>query len=241
MEELVEEELVVVVYDLNPHIKRFPDRGKDAQKKLIKEKFSEICHYPSKAEVMKRIDINKYNDRPYLRRLWECEPNLTPVYFDLEVLENYSNDPRYIFDWSDFTGSIHLSDEHYESLSMKPKDQTYLEHFGLGFRKADGQHVASVPICYLARLTPEHQQRWKTFEIDDPCIMDPDYYTTSIVGDWAEKVSIYEAFIHEIDVINQMCKAADLPVMFREILRKIRPRTAGPSSVVSIGYYTYVF
>jgi len=224
LETLVDDDKIVLVYDLNPHVKRFPDRPKDQQKKILNEKFTEMCAYPTRAEVATRIDVNSFVETPYLKRLWACEPNLEPVYFDLEVLENYANDPRYIFDWSDFTGSIHLSDDYYESLEMKPRDQTYLEHFGLGFRKSDGQRVVSVPLIYLSRLTPEHQQRWKTHEESEPCIMDPDYYTTSIIGDWAEKVPIYEAFLHEMEIINQMCSAAGLPNMFIKSFKNDRPK-----------------
>ncbi|MBK9293429.1 MAG: hypothetical protein IPM57_03145 [Oligoflexia bacterium] len=222
--ELVNEDKVVIVYDLNPHVMRFPPRTKADQKKFLNENFAEVCAYPTKSEVAKYIDFEKYKDSPYLKKMWECGSNLEPIYFDLEILENYSNDPRYIFNWGHYTGSIHLSDDYYESLDMKPRDQTYLEHFGLGFRKSDGHRVASVPLIYLSRLTPEHQQRWKTHEEEAPCFMDPDYYTTSIIGNWAEDVPIYDAFIYEIEVINQMCSAANLPNLFRESFKNNRPK-----------------
>lgn len=221
---LVDNDKIVLVYDLNPHVKRFPPLSKEKQKEILRDKFTEMCAYPTKTEVAKRMNLESFKESPYQKRLWDCEPNLEPVFFDLEVLDNYANDPRYLFVWSDFTGSIHLSDSYYESLEMKPRDQTYLENFGLGFRKSDGQRVASVPLIYLSRLTPEHQQRWKTHEETEGCIMDPDYYTTSIIGDWAEKVPIYAAFLHEIEVINQMCAAAGLPNMFNKSFKDERPK-----------------
>lgn len=221
---LVDEDKIVLVYDINPHVKRLRDRPKEQQKKLLYEKFTEMCVYPTRSEVIKQLDTEKFRDSPYSKRQWECEPNLEPVFFELEVLENYANDPRYDFTWHDIAGSIHISDAFYESLDVKPRDQTYLEHFGLGYRKSDGQRVVSVPLIYLSRLTPEHQQRWKTHEEWEPCTMDPDYYTTSIIGNWPEKVSVYEAFLHEIEIINQMCDAAGLPKMFLESFKGERPK-----------------
>ena len=221
---LIDENKIVLVYDVNPHVKRLPDRPKEQQKKLLEEKFTQMCAYPTKTEILNLKDTEQFRSSPYLKRQWECEPNLEPIFFELEVLENYANDPRYLFSWHDIAGSIHLSDAFYESMEMKPRDQTYLEHFGLGFRKSDGQRVVSVPLIYLSRLTPEHQQRWKTHEECEPCIMDPDYYTTSVIGNWAEKVSVYEAFLHEIEVINQMCDAANLPKMFLKSFKGNRPK-----------------
>lgn len=124
------------------------------------------------------------------------------------MLENYSDDPRYTFNWHHFAGSIFLRDEYWEYGKIKPRDKTFLEHFGLGFRERDGQRVASGPLIYLARLTPEHQQGWKTQEKHSESVMDPDYYRPSICGEWSDNVPIYDALLHEIDVINRMCAAA---------------------------------
>jgi hypothetical protein len=188
--ELVDEERISLVYDINPHIRRIRDRPKEEQKTILRDKFREMCAYPTKAEVLKRINVEQHRDTPYRKRMWECEANLEPVFFELEVLENDDNDARYIFRWGHISGSIHLSDAFYESMEVKPRDQTYLEHFGLGYRTSDGQRVVSVPLIYLSRLSPEHQQRWRTHEEPAPCVMDPDYYTTSIIGAWADEVPI---------------------------------------------------
>lgn len=219
LKDLVYEGRVSVVYDINPHIKRLPDRPVERQLEWLDTNFLEMCAYPSRAEVLKKKNLGEYQGSPYKMRSWECEANMTPVYFDLEVLENYANDPRYTFRWHDVQGSIFLSDAYYESLEMKPRDQTYLEHFGLGFRKSDGQRVVSVPLIYLSRLTPEHQQRWKTFEETDDCVMDPDYYKSSIIGQWATEVPIYSAILQEIETINKLCSAAKLPPMFNQIFK----------------------
>jgi len=222
--ELVRAGDVTVVLDDNPHIKRLPNRSIAKQLDALERDHGVVCLYPNGKLVESKIQLSDYDGTPYKRRLWQVEPQLTPVYFDLDVLEGYADDPRYIFRFDDISGAIHLSDEHYESEEMRARDRTYLEHFGLGYRKRDGLRVASVPLCYLARLTPEHQQRWKTFEIDEPCIMDFDYHDSSICGKWPTSVSIYFAFIEEMAVINEMCVAAGYPELFRQTFKSDRPK-----------------
>jgi hypothetical protein len=62
-------------------------------------------------------------------------------------------------------------------------------------------------------------------EASVPTKLHPDYYRASIVGAWPERVSIYEAFIEELRVINAMAVAMGRPPLFRQdFTDKPRPR-----------------
>lgn len=222
--ELIAQRKVDLIYDSNPHIKRFPVLPVEDQINLIQSKFEEVCLYPSPSEIKKSKCSEKYNDQPYLCRMWQGEPQLTSVYFDLPILENYSNDPRYIFKWHDFQGSISLMDEYHCSPDVPERDRTYIQSLGLGYRSSDGRRVAVVYLRYLAKLTPDHQQRWKSYEISQHCIIDPDYYKASIAGAYPTSISIYDAIIEELKLINKLCDAAKLPPFFNKDFQDERPK-----------------
>lgn len=80
-------------YSENPHIKRLPDLPPDRQAELLgQEDPSWICVYPLAAALAGFADT--LADRPYTRRLALAEPQLSAVFFELRVLENYFRDPR---------------------------------------------------------------------------------------------------------------------------------------------------
>ena len=118
---------------LNPHIKAFPDLETHEQvKKLKSESFDGICAYPT-AECLKKFKkANKHRGKPYSRRLFLGEPQFEPVYFDLTILEKYLNDPRYVVQNDDYSGSIYSKDEY----DMELGEGFFLDTFGPGPRQS---------------------------------------------------------------------------------------------------------
>ena len=43
----------------------------------------------------------------------------------------------------------------------------------------------------------------------------PDFYRTQIIGDFPERISIYDAFLEEKHIINEMCERMGKPPLFR--------------------------
>ncbi|TOQ26810.1 hypothetical protein CGG98_25225, partial [Vibrio parahaemolyticus] len=64
---------------------------------------------------------------------------------------------------------------------------------------------------YLANLSPEHQQIWKAKEMNGSIKLHPDYYASSILGSWGTKMSIFEAFVQELELINKMSQLMGKP------------------------------
>jgi hypothetical protein len=64
-------------------------------------------------------------------------------------------------------------------------------------------------------LSPEHQQIWLAKSSQGDFTLHPDYYRTSIVGDWGERISIFDAFVAELKIVNEMCTLMGRPPLFR--------------------------
>lgn len=172
------------------------------------------CAYPTITHLANVVDYNSYTGKPYTLELALGEPQISFRAFDLSVLEFYRNDPRYTYTTDDIRGKIHLTSEYYESQSMKESDKILLSTFGFCYDDELNRAVA-VFLRYLADLSPEHQQIWKAKETVGNYNLHPDYYSNTILGDWGERISIFSAFIEELQIINKMANAMGRPNLFR--------------------------
>lgn len=207
----------------NPHIKRIEDLPVEKQiEKLRNEPLIGICAYPKAHLVEQQIDLSNYNDRPYTKRLWQVEPQLTPVYFDLAVLERYFRDARYEFEFNDLQGSISVRGKHYDDSSITEKDRVFLQTFGIGYDDSRNRVVVAY-LRYLSNLSPEHQQYWQTFLCHKKCTSNSDYHNASILGAWPEHISVYAAFLREQIEINRICELIERPPLFLKTYEEKRP------------------
>ena len=209
-------DLAFATYSGNPHIKRLADLPVEVQlSKLAADDPAGICVYPNGQFLRQRGDFSEYDDRPYTRRLALAEAQLTPVFFELRVLEQYFRDPRYHCRFWDRSGFISVREDHYQSAQMAERDKVLLETFGIGYDR-ERNRVVLVFLRYLADLSPEHQQIWRAHEVGGPCTINSDYERASIWGQWAEFHSVYEAFIQEQIEINRLCDLIGKPPLFQK-------------------------
>lgn len=208
----------------NPHIRAFVDEPVEKQlKKLKTANIEHSCLYPSVSHLSKIVNRADYQDRPFTLELALGAGQLEFRSFDLSVLEIYRNDPRYHYSNDDIRGQICVTDEFFESDQMHEKDQVILETFGFSYDAQMNRAVAAF-LIYLNRLSPEHQQIWNSKRISGEFKLHPDYYRNSILGDWGSGISIFNAFIEELKIINIMCKAMGRPCLFRDDFDRNRPR-----------------
>ena len=208
----------------NPHIRAFADEPPEKQlKKLESSPLEHACLYPSAQHLSSVVAHADYQDRPFTRDLALGTGQLEFRSFDLTVLESYRNDPRYQYDNDDIKGRICITDEFYESDLMHEKDQIILETFGFSYDKQGNRAVAAF-LIYLSRLSPEHQQIWQSRRLPGDFKLHPDYYRISILSDWGVRISIFNAFIEELKIINLMCAAMGRPALFRDTFETNRPR-----------------
>ncbi len=208
----------------NPHILAFADEAPEEQLKKVESMALEhACLYPSAQHLSSVVSHADYQDRPFSRELALGAGQLEFRSFDLTVLESYRNDPRYHYDNDDIRGNICVADEFYESDQMHEKDQVILETFGFSYDEQMNRAVAAF-LIYLNRLSPEHQQIWNSKRLPGDFKLHPDYYRNSILGDWGSGISIFNAFIEELKIINLMCAAMGRPALFRDAFENNRPR-----------------
>jgi len=199
----------------NPHIKRLLDLPLDAQlAQLPKEDINGICVYPAADTIRSHTELPEYDDRPYTRRLALAEPQLVPAFFELNILEKYFRDPRYLCWFGDSSGSISIRDEYYLSDQTPERDKVSLRTFGIGYSH-DRIRVLVVFLRYLSDLSADHQQAWKAHEVPGPCAINSDYERAVIWGAWPEFRSVYEAFIQEQIEINKLASLIGKPPLFR--------------------------
>ena len=89
-----------------------------------------VCLYPTQRAVEERVNPADWDDKPFTQLMVLGAPQLVALPFALEILDSYERDPRYSFDFHDFGGSIHTTDEHYND--MDESEQITLR-FGVGY------------------------------------------------------------------------------------------------------------
>ncbi len=117
----------------------------------------------------------RFADRPYTKELALGEGQLAFRAFDLSILEIYRNDSRYYYVSNDVDGLISVTDEQDRSNEMRESDKALLQTFGFCYDENFSRAVA-VFLRYLADLSPEHQQIWKSRELLGGYRIHPDYY-----------------------------------------------------------------
>ena len=208
----------------NPYIKAFPPpKSPDAQlKQLAQNDLQHACAYPTPSVLTTVVGLNECQDRPFTRRLMLGEAQLDFHAFDISVLEQYRNDPRYCYENDDISGSISIHDKYSDPAHMPPRDQVLLETFGFGHDDNLNRAVV-VFTCYLHGLPAEHQQIWNAKRLEGTYKLHSDYYRNTILGEWGTKLSLFDAFIEELHHINAMAKLMGKPPLFRDEFKE-KPR-----------------
>jgi len=208
----------------NPHIRAFADEPALQQiEKLKTQPLDHVCLYPTAKHLAKSVDRSMYEGRPYTLELALGAAQLEFRVFDLSVLEAYRNDPRYYYENNDINGRVCISDDYYLSPSVPEKDKVLLETFGFAYDD-DFNRAVAVFCIYLNRLSPEHQQVWKSKEVKGTFKLHPDYFRNCILGDFGERLSVFMAFVEELRIINKMCDIMGRPHLFRETFHDAKPR-----------------
>ncbi len=230
LSELIAEDQIEIMYgdyQPNPHIKAWAGKDKEGQLDKLQNSqlLNQACVYPASKPLADVSDIpEKYAGKPYSMELALGAGQLDFRSFNLDILEMYRNDPRYHYDNDDISGWISASDG--KSDGMASSDSVYLQTFGFSYTD-DFDRAVAVYVRYLDDLSPEHQQMWKAKELQGDYKLHPDYHRNTM-GHWGTKLSIFDAFTRELEVINQMCSKMNMPDLFKEnFCEEQRPREFG--------------
>lgn len=153
-------------------------------------------------------------EKGYFENIYSEKDYLKPVYFDIQVLERYFEDPKYLIFYSDYRGSIVIDDKYVDENVERIE---YLRDFGLAYKKDDFYDRAVVTFAGdLIKLPSKMQSHFYSYYLENQ----NDYYPNDgfvknlIMGEWVDYISIYQALTMEIYYINEMCSAIGIPKMF---------------------------
>ena len=191
----------------NPSIRALP--AEPIGEQLDKVHRVDGCLYPTPKLLRKHVPSN--SERPFTTMLAQGAAQLEFMAFDLSVLEFYRNDPRYHYTTDDIHGNISVKEEH---SGLRDSDEVFLQTFGYCYDK-DVNRAVAVFLRYLHDLSPEHQRIWQAKLLDRKHHLHPDYYRTNILGEFPERLSIYDALLAEQREINLMAEKFGKPPLFR--------------------------
>jgi len=218
--ELIDADLIEIVGPsdyLNIHIRPWPSRRTVAEQVEELRKLSDddygVCLYP-KAKALKRMKLSeKFEDAPFAKAMARGRSTLELAFFSSDVLEGYRNDARYRFGMGDFGINFGLSDEAYDDKDQPEKDRVGLVHLGFAYdmrqyepEVPDSPIVRRVAAFYgdLDNLTPEHQQRWASFQVDEEGIVPHPVWYASQMGRWPDGIGPFARLAQELKAISDL-------------------------------------
>ena len=165
--------------------------------------YKQFCLYPSKKLLKTAIkDKRKHLEKPpFSKLLCFGEPQLNFIYFRIDVLDRYLEDPRYNVSYDDYYGRIYFNTK-----AKKHREDMYLKYFGLAYNVKTGENLICVLLCDLHKLNARHQYHFYSYmeRQNKNTVPEENFYKNQILGEYAEENSIFEAFLEEIKVINKM-------------------------------------
>ncbi|MDA0302357.1 MAG: hypothetical protein O2822_07495, partial [Chloroflexi bacterium] len=196
----------------NPHIRPWSNqRPRDAQVNDIDDVARgnrTVCLYPTPAALAPVVDPALFQKEPYRRRLAEGGGQLEPVYFDFDVLESYRNDPRFRYEQWDFGLEISVTDSVYGDENVPERDKTSVTvGYAYNVTSLNEGPIARRACAFLtdlADLTPEHQRRWETYEVEPDGVLPHPEWTRSMSGHFPEGSGPFERFMSELEAVNEL-------------------------------------
>jgi hypothetical protein len=215
--QLIDDRKVEVLSDkfvINPHIRAFSlNIPKDQQKQEVIKAGSYVVIYPSESHLK---SLNLIDEKPFTQMIINGDPKLKIMYFNIEILEMYFQNPKFKIFSHDYRGSIIISDDFHDEAD----DAEYIKDFGIGYHKEKGntERVVCAFLDDLSKLSYKAQLKWKIHLIDnqDFYYANKGFYKNLILGEWIDEVSIYDALLDEMKVINKMCENMELPKLFNK-------------------------
>lgn len=245
IKELVKSEIISIQSSTNPHIIGFRHYPAKSQLEILEQAKSvkvekqllgnftiaveqteyPICLYPTPKFAKENRDVDKYGYAKYSVELALSEPQMSFRFFEIDILERYSNEPRFDFEFNDFSGQISCKYDDEGNPILRHEDQIFLKSFGLGFDSC-GTRVVAVMLCYLGKLSSEHQVAWSAKEIPyTDCKVLEDYFNNLILGQWITSKSVFTALIDEVNAIYKLTESIfGVPLFHKSLDGEHRPK-----------------
>lgn len=181
----------------------------------------DFCCYPLSSYLETHRDVSEYKAQPFNEMLALGTPQLLLQYFHWDVLDKYSEDPRFDFEFRDYEGKIH------DTESLPKSEHIYLKSFGIG-RDKNGKRVIAAFPRYLCEMSPANQIHWHSKMIErDGCSTIQAYIDNTFNSCWNFPDSVYTAVLKEMCNINQITLHIWNKQFFKEEFLDERPKDFG--------------
>ena len=177
-----------------------------------------MCLYPTPLAFTKPGTKRAHRGQPFRQAMAKGRGALELRFSGFDVLEQYRNDPRFLFQFDDFGTPTGIGDDAYLDDAEPEHDKTGMGHIGFAYDlsefKADDP---SSPImrrvcafyCDLAKLTPTHQQRWRTYQLENEASLEPHpVWWGQQMGHWADGMGPFLRFFFELRTWNELARAS---------------------------------
>ncbi len=214
MESLIKEGLIEAISGsdvLNPHIRGF-DLNLSIEHQIINAKNTKgiTCFYPTE-KALKGVEVNY--QKPYTAILQSGRGQFDIIYFDIEILERYINNPKFLVMDNGYRGKICTKDDFYD----EDVTSEYIKDYGMAYMEGEKLNRAiAVFVTDLAKLSPKIQMMWKGFELENQnkCKVGKGFIKNLIMGEWVTEYWIFHALLDEMIIINKQCDAMEIPKLF---------------------------
>jgi hypothetical protein len=213
---------------LNPHIRPWPSRRTiKSQVESLDELAGAgygVVLYPTPLALRGVRIPARLKAHPFGAAMAKGRGTLELAYFSFDVLEPYRNDPRYHFQYGDFGVDMGIGDEAYLDETELERDKVSLSHLGFaydlsGYVRTDVNTpiVRRVTAFYgdLAKLSPEHQQRWQSYQVSDDGLDPHPAWWMMQMGEWADGIGPFEHLFLELENLNALSAGAFGEALFR--------------------------
>lgn len=217
---------------LNPHIRPWPSRRTiESQMESIDDAAGPgygVVLYPTPLAMKGVRAPARLKGHPFGEAMAKGRGTLELAYFSFDVLEPYRNDPRYHFRYWDFGVDMGIGDEAFLDETELERDKVSLSHLGFAYDlSAYDRSDVKTPIVRrvaafygdLRKLTPEHQQRWQSYQVaDDGLEPHPAWWMTQM-GHWADGIGPFDHLFVELKNLNELWTGAFSGVLFKYVDR----------------------
>ena len=225
VEQLISSGLIEVHFGIwghpNPFIKALDLGDTKSQLKQLEEvvknhDLKDSVFYPTITHLKNVVDENDYADRPYSLELALGEPQLHVRHFQPSIMMQYRDDPRYYYKFEGNCGTVFVKEEDAE---INEDDEVFLKSFGTGFHADyESNYKTSIMcfVCDLSKLSPSQQKQWKLKQLSNAEYkIDYAFAQSQIFGSFDFDATMYEAFVAELRIINQMSTAINGIAFFK--------------------------
>lgn len=199
--------------DINMYINRCNCFAEKAEQIKTVQKMQDYTIYPTPKHLA-TLDIRQA--KPFTEMLARGAEQFRIMYFAVDVLELYVNNPQYAIWDCGYRGNIYIQDSETVEDTIHSE---YIKDFGIAYPREvprDRDRAIGVFLRDLSKLNYEAQCKWRGFLLKDQSefIVNGGFIKNLIYGDWVTGHWIFDALLNEIKLINAMCISIGLPQLF---------------------------